>query len=225
VIAFLITALTAGPSRCGAVTARPRWSTNGRFPARRLDTSANPRHACFGGRNTLDFAKVLKTLDIGFEQRGLEWAVVGGVALVLHGLPRLTMDLDIMVNGDDQSKVLEFLDGLGYERLHVSQGYSNHLHPEPSWGRVDVLYVRGETREKVFGQAQTRLGPGDLAVPVGDPEHLIAMKVFACRSSPGRRAQDLADIRGLAEVAAVADQRVREIFARYDVLDLWETGR
>lgn len=49
------------------------------------------------------------------------------------------------------------------------------------------------------------------------------MKVFACRSSPGRRAQDLADIRGLADVAAVADERVREIFARYDALDLWES--
>ena len=173
----------------------------------------------------MDFAKVLNALEAGFEERGLQWMVVGGVALALHGLPRLTMDLDILVDGAEQAVVLELLDRLGYERLHVSPGYSNHLHPDPSWGRVDVLYVRGETREKVFAQAKTRLGPGDLAVPVVDAEHLIAMKVFACRSSPGRRPQDLADIRGLAELAAVTDERIREIFARYDALELWETSR
>ena len=172
----------------------------------------------------MDFAKVLQALNADFEARGLEWAVVGGVALVLHGLPRLTMDLDIVMDGEHQEQVLRSLDRLGYERLHVSPGYSNHLHPEPSWGRIDVLYVRGDTQETVFDQVKTQVGPGEVTVPVADPEHLIAMKVFACRASPGRRAQDLADIRGLATVAAVPAERVREIFARYEALDLWENA-
>ncbi len=173
----------------------------------------------------MDFAKVLKAVDASLEELDLEWVVVGGVALALHGLARLTMDLDIMVDGERQEQMLGCLDQLGYERLYVSRGYSNHLHPEPSWGRIDVLYVRGDTRESVLGQVTTQPGPGNLAVPVGDPEHLIAMKVFACRSNPGRQAQDLADIRRLAEVAAVPQERIRKIFARYDMLDLWENLR
>jgi len=164
----------------------------------------------------------MKELDAAFKERGLGWAVVGGVALALHGLSRLTMDLDVVVDGERQAQVLECLDQLGYRRLHVSRGYSNHLHPEPSWGRVDVLYVRGDTREKVLEEAKPQSGPREITVPVVDPEHLIAMKVFACRSSPGRRAQDLADIRGLAKVTAIPEERIRKIFARYDALDLWE---
>ena len=171
----------------------------------------------------LDFAKVLEALDAAFEARGLEWAVVGGVALTLHGLPRLTMDLDVVMGGEDQEAVLSCLDSLGYECLHVSRGFSNHVHPEPSWGRVDILYVRGETQKSIFAQVKPQVGPGRATIPVADPEHLIAMKVFACRDSPGRRAQDLADIRGLASVAEVPTERVREIFARYEALDLWES--
>lgn len=170
----------------------------------------------------MDFAKVLQALKVDFETHDLEWVVVGGVALVLHGLPRLTMDLDIMIGADQQERVLQYLDQLGYERLHVSSGYSNHLHPEPSWGRIDVLYVRGDTRERVFNQVATQVGPRDVTVPVADAEHLIAMKVFACRANPGRQAQDLADIRGLAAIAPVSAERVREIFARYEALELWE---
>lgn len=172
----------------------------------------------------MDFEKVLRALNTEFEMNDLEWAVVGGVALVLHGLPRLTMDLDVVVKGEHQEQTLGYLDRLGYERLHVSRGYSNHLHPEPSWGRVDMLYVRGDTQEKIFDQVKTRVGPGRVDVPVADPEHLIAMKVFACRSSPGRRAQDLADIRDLAAVAAVPADRVRAIFDHYEALDLWENA-
>lgn len=170
----------------------------------------------------MDFAKVLQVLKTDFETRDLEWAVVGGVALVLHGLPRLTMDLDILMDGDKQGQILACLDRRGYERLHVSPGYSNHLHEQSSWGRVDVLYVRGKTRDEVFDRAKIETGPRGVTVPVADPEHLISMKVFACRSSPGRQAQDLTDIRRLAAVAAVPDERVREIFDRYEALDLWE---
>jgi len=172
----------------------------------------------------LDFERVLRVLSAKFEALGLRWAVAGGIALVLHGLPRLTMDLDILMDGDRQEQILECLDQLGYERLQVSRGYSNHVHPEPMWGRVDVLYVRGETRESVLEEASMRIGPGNFEVPVCDPEHLVAMKVFASRSSPGRRAQDLADVRRLVQIAGISDERVREIFARYDALDLLEDG-
>lgn len=170
----------------------------------------------------MDFGRVLKAVDSEFARQGIEWAAVGGVAVILYGVPRTTLDLDIAADGERQEEVLAWLDKIGYECLHSSRGFSNHVHPQSRWGRLDVIYLRDATRSALLNHCRRLAGPGGLSVPVVEAQHLIAMKAYSCKVDPGRRSQDLSDVRALARLRSVPDSEVREIFERYGVARLLE---
>ncbi|MFH1414734.1 MAG: hypothetical protein ABIH89_01440 [Elusimicrobiota bacterium] len=47
----------------------------------------------------LDFTRILKELS----ENNVEYMVVGGIAVNLHGIPRMTYDLDLLVNMTDEN--------------------------------------------------------------------------------------------------------------------------
>lgn len=61
----------------------------------------------------VDFTKILLEL----EKREIEYIVVGGIAVNLYGIPRMTYDLDLLLNLEDEN-LLKFL------RLISKMGYS-----------------------------------------------------------------------------------------------------
>jgi Uncharacterised nucleotidyltransferase len=163
----------------------------------------------------LDFARVTATIFDFLDQKGHPYALIGGVALAAYGLLRTTLDLDLVVDSEAQDELVGFLESRGYQTLHRSSGYSNHLHADPSWGRVDCLYVRGETSKELFAACQRLPGPGGIQVPVPKPEHLAALKALALKNDPERELQDLADVRFLLQQPGVDRRWVREYFARH----------
>jgi hypothetical protein len=166
--------------------------------------------------DAVDFAAELAVLAAELERQKRRWAVVGGVALAALGMPRTTLDLDLVLDAVAQDSMVEFLEREGFATLHRSPGYSNHLHPDQRRGRVDLVYVRGETADKLFSGLREVAGPGR-AVPVPRPEHLAAMKVLAMKNDPARTYQELADIRFLLLLPQVDRELVRQHFARHGV--------
>lgn len=118
--------------------------------------------------------------------------------------------------------VIEYLEGRGYETLHRSAGYSNHVHSDSDLGRVDIVYLHGETAERFFPAVRSLAGPGGLTIPVAAPEHLIAMKLYAIRNDPSRKLQDLADIARLVETQEVEWESLRSSFDKYGMRDDFE---
>lgn len=167
----------------------------------------------------MDFGRNLEDLQRFLDARQIRWALVGGVALAVYGLVRTTLDLDLAVDAAAQDGLGRFMDELGFETLHRSAGFSNHLHGDPARGRIDFVYVRGATGDALFSRANLRPGPRGLKIPVAKPEHLIAMKVSAIRNDPSRTFQDLADIRALMLLPGVDHDEVRRQFQRHDLLD------
>jgi hypothetical protein len=160
----------------------------------------------------VDFGKVLSGTGQFLDAQGARWGVVGGVALHAWGFTRATVDLDLVVEEAAQGALLRFLDLLGYERLHVSAGYSNHLHALAGMGRLDFVYVDPKTAERLFGQAVRReILPG-LQALVPRPEHLIAMKVHAMSNDPGRTLRDLPDLQFLLGLPGVDREQMRLLF-------------
>ena len=162
----------------------------------------------------MDFPVVLRTVSDWFESKDVDFALIGGVALAAYGYPRLTLDLDFVVDAGAQDELIELMEAEGYETLHRSAGYSNHLSVDRELGRVDFVYVRGETRSLLFSQALRLPGPGGLEVPVAKPEHLIAMKITAMKNDPDRVFQDLADIHFLLSRPGIDIEAVRSRFER-----------
>jgi hypothetical protein len=167
----------------------------------------------------MDFAAVLSTITAELERHHLRYAVVGGIALAGLGMPRTTIDLDIATDVAAQDHLVGFLERLGFATLHRSSGYSNHLHGKPAFGRVDVVYLHGETAEQLFAAVQRVGGPGGLEMPVPAAEHLAAMKVLAMKNDPQREQQDLADVRFLLGRPDVDRERVREYFPRHGLIE------
>lgn len=167
----------------------------------------------------MDFVAVLNEIVPFFRERGIRFAVIGGIGLAGYGLPRATFDLEFVVEGEAQDSVIRFLESLGYRTLHRSTGYSNHEHPDETWGGVDVVYVREPTSTALFEATRSLEGPGGLTVPVPIPDHLIAMKVVAMKNDPKRTFQDMADIQFLLSVPGVDRDQIRVQFEKHGLGD------
>ena len=184
-----------------------------------------PPTACYPRRNggwILDFARVFGRVAALLDEHGLCCAIVGGLSLHAYGRNRATFDLDIVTGGEAQPHLVAFLEGLGYETVHASPGYSNHSHPDPDWGDVDVVYVDTETLRRLLVESSRTLRLGDREVVVPRAEHLIAMKMQAIRNDPTRELQDLADIQYLLGLPETNRGVARGYFEKAGMLDWYE---
>jgi hypothetical protein len=169
----------------------------------------------------MDVVRVLRRLREDLDPRSVPLALAGAFALNAYGLGRATADLDLVAPRSGQDRIVHLLEGLGYETLHRSDGYSNHLHTDPVMGRVDFIYVQGSTASRLFDGARQVELPGVGPILVPHPEHLIAMKVHAIRNDPSRAFRDLADIQFLLERAEVDRSAVRTLFVEAGLEERW----
>jgi hypothetical protein len=169
----------------------------------------------------VNFAHELDVVRAFLLGGGFRAAVVGGVALTAYGHPRVTLDLDIVTEAAAQDTLVAFMESQGFVTLHRSSGYSNHRHPDPHRGRVDFMYVRGTTADRLFAAAKELPGPGGRPALVPKPEHLIAMKVQAMKDAPERTWQDLVDIAYLFRLDGIDRDEVRGYFERAGLVEQW----
>ena len=147
-------------------------------------------------------------------QADVKYVIVGGLATVLHGYPRFTADIDLVVNLEKQEaeKAIKLITSLGLQaRLPVDPMDFTVESIRESWienknmlvftfydPKNPVLVVDVFVREPIpfselSGKAVMLEMDGE-AVPVCDIEHLIAMKKKAGRG------KDLEDIKYLQAI-------------------------
>lgn len=163
----------------------------------------------------MDFARVLQLVDGFLAESGRPYGVIGAIGVAAIGVSRTTFDVDFLAHRDDQRGLITFLESHGYRTEHVSSGYSNHVHEDREMGRIDVVYVAGETARKIFDGLSMRPGPGGRSIPVPRAEHLAALKLFGIKNNPRRVTQDLEDIQRILELPDVDVDEVRSYFERY----------
>lgn len=144
----------------------------------------------------------------------VEFVVVGGVAVVLHGYPRLTVDLDLVVRLERDNvlravgalqrldfhprvpvSALEFAEPerrkewIEQKGMRVFSFWSDRFRDTP----ID-LFVEEPVPFPELSENAVRISLGDLEVRVASVPHLVRMKRAA------GRVQDLEDIRALEEL-------------------------
>lgn len=159
--------------------------------------------------------EVLKALDAA----GVKYVVVGGVAVVLQGHPRMTIDLDLVLDLDVENARLavETLTALGMRpRLPVDAASFCDPQTRQSWvlERNLIAFTMYHPKNPLIevdliassplDYAELRAGAdimelAGLRVPVASRAHLIELKRVSSRS------QDLADIEVLEQLQALAD--------------------
>lgn len=170
----------------------------------------------------MDVAAVARQLSDYFEQQDSPFAAIGGYGLIAHGIQRATFDLDLAVPRETQPELIRFLESLGYETLHRSPGYSNHLHADAALGRLDFVYVDESTAETLFSQSSVKEIFEGMSLPVPRPEHLAAMKVQALKNDPSRGLIDLDDLRRLYALPGVDREEIRGYFERAGLLGAFQ---
>ncbi|HVS13746.1 MAG TPA: nucleotidyl transferase AbiEii/AbiGii toxin family protein [Thermoanaerobaculia bacterium] len=170
----------------------------------------------------MDFAAVAPPIQAFLAERDAPVALVGALALQCHGVARATADLDLLTVQSVREELVAFLEACGYETLHVSTGYSNHLAKGEGKQRVDIVYVDAATARQLFAGAVTRDALPGLEIAVPRAEHLIAMKVRAMSNDPSRRFQDLADVQALMRTTDLDRAEVRAYFEREELGTLYD---
>jgi len=138
----------------------------------------------------------------------LEAAVIGGVAAGLHGKPRLTEDVDMVVLDADAEALIASGKRYGFEpRFDDALEFSHRtrvlLMRHRSGVDVDLSLGMLPFEREIIERAQTVDAVG-LHIDIATPEDLIIMKALA------RRPQDIADIAGIIEVQEHLDiERIR----------------
>jgi hypothetical protein len=166
----------------------------------------------------LELAALVGEVRGFLDREGTPFAIVGAVALHVYGYSRATNDLDLLVGAEAQDRMISFLEQRGFETLHRSEGYSNHLHADPALGRLDVIYVDAETRDKIFAEARLASLAG-MSLVVPRPEHLAAMKIHAMKNDPSRTFQEMADIQFLMTLPGVDRDQIRVYFEQSGQLE------
>jgi hypothetical protein len=166
----------------------------------------------------MHFDEVLRSWAAFFEAERIRYAVIGGLAIRAWGYARSTQDVDFVVDSAARDRVVAFAEDAGFETLHVSQGYSNHVRGND---RVDFMYVDAATAGQIFAGAQPRPVIEGVVLDVASPEHLAAMKAIAIKHNPRRAYRDINDVLFLLGLPGVDRAFIRDYFARKGMLDVF----
>ena len=133
------------------------------------------------------------------ERRDVPYAVAGALALAIHGVPRATADIDLLVRRESLETALRVARARGFGVEALPMRFSDGLEVRRSTKveatdmlTLDLLLVNENLEPAWASRERVRTESGD--VWVVSREGLIAMKAWAGRE------QDLADIRRLREL-------------------------
>lgn len=172
----------------------------------------------------MDFKLVTEKLAAAFLQNKVQYALIGGYAVSLWGLPRATVDLDFLVRRTDMEMVREIVESLGYHCIHTSENVTQFDAADNALGEVDFLHAFRPASLAMLERAELKtVFDGQEPVPVILPEDLIGLKVQAIANKPSRMAIDKADIEGLMQLCGdqLDWQQVADYFALFDMTTLY----
>lgn len=153
----------------------------------------------------------------------VDYLVTGAMALVLHGVPRLTRDIDLAVDPDpaNVARLERLLAEWGYgesgaeARTHGGEAVRKFRHPLCALDEIDlVLPSPGEYARLRAGAAAANLV--DLAIPLLGAEDLRALRIAAggaAGPADSEALEILASLRG--DTAANAEETRREQIRKF----------
>jgi hypothetical protein len=162
------------------------------------------------------YIDVIDTLN----RAGVKYSVVGGVATILHGAPRMTGDLDLAVILEEKNilTLVEAMKGLGYKpKAPVNPGdlansevrelwkkekgmkVFTFFHPKKLFAEVDILIEEQVNFNEIWDH-RVAYRAGDIIVPTVSMDDLILMKQVSARD------KDLADITALNRIKAMKEK-------------------
>jgi hypothetical protein len=141
------------------------------------------------------FFEELKNIVASLEENEVEYAVCGGLALTIHGFPRATFDIDILIREESLTKAFELAEQQGFDIRGLDISFKERA---VEIRRVSKIEHNGEVLSLDFllvtsfvedvWEGKEKLLWDDKILSIVSREGLIKMKKLA------GRAKDLIDI-------------------------------
>jgi hypothetical protein len=153
------------------------------------------------------FETTLTKLHSCLTAAGIPYMVVGGVAVLVHGVPRVTRDIDVTVQATPEraGAVLDALPGFRslVEDPAAFAAETRALPVEgPDGTRVDLIFASLPFEEDAIERAREET-LGTARVRVCAPEDLIVMKIIS------ERPRDIEDVAGIVASNVTSIDRAR----------------
>ena len=153
----------------------------------------------FMGEGTLN--KTLTRLSADLEEHGIDYAVIGAVALLAHGYPRFTEDIDLVMTVDGLRKFHDELVGLGY--VPAFPGARKRLKSTVDGVSIEVMTTGefpGDGKPKPVSMPEPDKASTEIdGIKFVTLEKLIELKL-ASGISASDRLKDLADVQELIKI-------------------------
>ncbi|MCX7048752.1 MAG: nucleotidyltransferase [Candidatus Sumerlaeota bacterium] len=158
----------------------------------------------------MDLPKDFKEFIQSLNAKGVEFVIVGGIAMARHGHPRYTGDMDVLINPnkDNAHKLISALKDFGFSFSDITAHDFTDSKTIVQLGvpplRIDLITsIDGVSNEEVFRDCISDTQP-DIALSFISREHLIKNKAAAGRP------KDLADVASLQlSSKASSSRRIR----------------
>jgi len=151
------------------------------------------------------------------EARGLPSLLIGGHAVIAHGHPRNTFDLDLLIPRSHFQAWRAFLLAEGYSIHREGHTFIQFDAPDEEAVPVDLMVVSDDTYHAFEKEAQPNPTTGT-GVNVVALKHLLALKSHAIRHGhAGRVEKDVDDVIGLVKANRidVADDEWHRVFLKH----------
>ncbi|HYK19155.1 MAG TPA: hypothetical protein VEV42_00355 [Pyrinomonadaceae bacterium] len=153
----------------------------------------------FMGEGTLN--KTLARLSNDLKEHDIDYAVIGAVALLAHGYPRFTEDIDLVMTADGLKKFHEELVGLGY--VPAFPGARKRIRSTVDGVTIEVMTTGeypGDGKPKPVSMPAPAAASTEIdGIRFVTLEKLIELKLASGMSATDRL-KDLADVQELIKI-------------------------
>jgi hypothetical protein len=178
----------------------------------------------FMGKGTLNHT--LTQLANDLKECGIDYMVIGAVALLAHGYPRFTEDIDLVLTPEGLEILHRDLIGRGY--LPAFSGARKRLRSTRDGITIEVMTTGeypGDGKPKPVSIPEPSSASTEInGIRIVTFEKLIELKLASGMTAP-HRLKDLADVQELIKIRGLQPEFAQQLnpYVRAKFLELYET--
>ena len=137
---------------------------------------------------------MLSVIADHFIDKKIPFCLIGAFALGFYGLPRHTVDIDFMVDGDYWDAVSEILTGSGYTCFQKTETFAQFDSEFDVFGKVDLMLAGTETGKEMLRRSVLCKAELIGNIYIIQPSDYIILKLLAIANDKERLLKDELDI-------------------------------